>query len=38
MRNPDYLAYEIRCCVEADQLDDAWTVPLNGSMMVRSPN
>jgi len=25
MRNPDYLAYEILCRVEAGELDDSWT-------------
>lgn len=24
MRNPDYLAYEILCCIEAGDLDDSW--------------
>lgn len=30
MRNPDYLAYEILCCIEVGRLDDGWIAAAEG--------
>jgi hypothetical protein len=37
MRNPDYLAYEIVCCVEAGHLDNAWIAKAEGLLDGEEP-